>query len=288
MSMRFAKMQGAGNDFIVVNNMELGLDPALFPAIAKRVCTHRASLGGDALMVADHPQHGGDLRMRFYNADGTEGEMCGNGARCLARYAYEKGLSGPSVVIETVAGDVLGWRLSKREYKIRLNTPQVVELDRSVRVGNTDHICAYVELGRPGLPHAVLPFPGLGSAGLDRLRPLGAALRAHPAFPKGANVNFWDLLPDGTVVVRTYERGVEDFTLACGTGSASTAAVLTLSGLIQASPVRLDTMGGRLLVEVEREGQTITALYLIGDTNMVAEGILTDEDLPPIFQECKA
>ena len=124
----FTKMQGAGNDFIVINNMELGIDPARFPAIARRVCTPRLSLGGDALMVADRPETGGDLRMRFYNSDGTEGEMCGNGARCLARYAYEKGLSGDTMTIETVAGPVYGWRLSQREYKKKHNKQQYTRL----------------------------------------------------------------------------------------------------------------------------------------------------------------
>ena len=278
-SIRFTKMQGAGNDFIVVNNMELGLDPALFPSIAKRVCTHRLSLGGDALMVADFPENNGHLRMRFYNADGTEGEMCGNGARCLARYAYEKGLSGESVTIETVAGDVFGWRQSQREYRIKLNTPEVLELDYPVELDGVKYECSYVELGNPGLPHAVVHFPGLAGKSLDWMRPLGAALRSHPAFPKGANVNFWDIEDDGTIRELTFERGVEDFTLACGTGSGSTGAVLTLRGLTQAKPVCLTMMGGQLKVEVEHTGGKVTGLYLIGDTNIVAEGVITDEDL---------
>lgn len=277
--MKFTKMQGTGNDFIVVNNMELGLAPEKFPAIAKRVCTPRLSLGGDALMVADRPQHGGDLRMRFYNADGTEGEMCGNGARCLARYAYERGLSGETMTIETVAGDVLGWRQNKREYKIRLNDPSILKLDYPVEVDGVTYECSYVELGEPGLPHAVVHLPGLADKSLDEMRPLGAALRSHPAFPKGANVNFWNLQEDGVVRLLTFERGVEDFTLACGTGSGSTAAVLTLRGLTSEIPVRLDMMGGRLKVEVEQDGEKVTGLFLIGDTNIVAEGDLTDEDL---------
>lgn len=277
--MEFTKMQGAGNDFIIVNNMKLGMDPARFPAIAKRVCTPRLSLGGDALMVADHPQHGGDLRMRFYNADGTEGEMCGNGARCLARYAYEKGLAGESMTIETVAGDVPGWRLDKRLYKIKLNTPTVLKLDYPVEVDGVDYECSYVELGSPGLPHAVVRFPGLADRSLDWMRPLGAALRSHPAFPKGANVNFYDLPEEGPVVIRTFERGVEDFTLACGTGSGSTAAVITLKGLTNQHPVHLSALGGRLQVELEHRDGAVTGLYLIGDTNMVADGELTDEDL---------
>ncbi len=277
--MRFTKMQGAGNDFIVLNNRQLKLPVSAFPALARRVCTRRVSLGGNALMVADFPTEGGDLRMRFYNADGSEGEMCGNGARCLARYAWENGMtSGETIRIETVAGMVLAWRVTQREYKIRLNDPGVLDLDRPVAVEGVTYPCAYVELGNPGIPHAVVPIPGLGQKTEDELRPLGAALRSHPDFPKGANVNFYDVEPGGIVRELTFERGVEDFTLACGTGSGSTAAVLTLKGLVS-GPVHLKVPGGDLRVELERQGDAIAGLYLIGDTNIVAEGELTDEDV---------
>lgn len=279
-SIPFTKMQGAGNDFIVVNNMELGIPVEKFPAIARTVCAHRLSLGGDALMVADAPEHGGHVRMRFYNADGSEGEMCGNGARCLARYAYETGLAGEEIHMETVAGDVFGWRLSKREYRIRLNKPEVMKLNDPVEVDGVTYDCSYVELGNPGLPHAVVHLPGLEGKQLDELRPLGAALRSHPAFPKGANVNFWELLSDGRVCLRTFERGVEDFTLACGTGSGSTAAALTLRGIVPAGErVRLTMPGGELGVDVECGQDGVAALYLMGDTNRVAEGVITDENL---------
>lgn len=277
--MRFTKMQGAGNDFIIVNNRELGLPAEAFPALARRICARRISLGGDALMVADRPTGEGDLRMRFYNSDGSEGEMCGNGARCLARYAREKGLAtGETIRIETVAGLVLAWQVDRRTYRLRLNDPTVLDLDRPAQVDGRVYPCAYVELGSPGLPHAVVPIPGLDGMDRDRLRPLAAALRSHPVFPKGANVNFYDPEPDGWVRILTFERGVEDFTLACGTGSGSTAAVLTLRGLVS-GPVRFRSPGGELTVEVAREGNRVSGLFLLGDTNVVAEGELTDEDL---------
>ncbi len=276
--MKFCKMQGTGNDFIIIDNMQLKLPVEKLSAIAAQVCKRRLSLGGDALMVADAPTDGGDLKMRFYNADGSEGEMCGNGARCLARYACEKGLAGEEVCIETVAGKVYGWRQGKRLYKIRLNNPSVIDLERPVELEGVSYACAYVELGEPGLPHAVLRLPGLAGKTQDELRPLGAALRSHPAFPKGANVNFYDSDANG-VTLLTFERGVEDFTLACGTGSGSTALVLRLRGEAPDGPVTLNVPGGRLQVEVEFEGGRVTALNLIGDTNMVAEGELTDEEL---------
>lgn len=277
--MRFTKMQGAGNDFIVLNNMALKLPVAALSGIAKRVCTRRVSVGGDALMVADFPERGGDFQMRFYNADGTLAEMCGNGARCIARYAFEEGLAGEAMTVETLAGPVKAWRQDKRRYKIRLNDPGVLKLHHPVAVEAVGYECAYVELGDPGIPHGVVYYPGLAAMAAEDLRALGKKLRYHPAFPKGANINFYDLLGDNEVVELTYERGVEDFTLACGTGSASVAAVLTLLEKASGPTVHFTVPGGELWVEVQRENGQITGLFLVGDTNLVCVGELTDEDL---------
>lgn len=276
--MRFTKMQGAGNDFIVINNMALRLPLEQLPDMARRLCRRRVSIGANALMVADFPEQGGDFQMRFYNADGTVAEMCGNGARCIARYAYENGFAQSHMTIETVAGPVKAWRQDRRKYRIRLNDPGALDLERPVEACGKMWECAYVELGNPGIPHAVVYYPGLVEKTEDELRDLGKTLRYHPAFPKGANVNFYDVRGGGDVVEMTYERGVEDFTLACGTGSGSTAAVLTLLGKVPGPTVHLMVPGGDLWVEVERADKTIIGLYLIGDTNIVCEGEITDED----------
>lgn len=277
--MRFTKMQGAGNDFIVLNNMALKLPLTMLPGMARRLCERRVSIGANALMVADFPEQGGDFQMRFYNADGTIAEMCGNGARCIARYAYENGFARRHMTVETVAGPVLAWREDKRRYKIKLNDPGVLKLDYPVEAEGRIWECSYVELGNPGIPHAVVYYPGLADKTEGELRDLGKTLRYHSAFPKGANVNFYDVLSGNNVVEKTYERGVEDFTLACGTGSGSTAAVLTLLGKVPGPTVHLSVPGGDLWVEAERTGEAVTGLYLIGDTNMVAEGEILDEDL---------
>lgn len=275
--MHFVKMQGTGNDFIIIDNRSEGVPESVLPTLARRLCTRRLSIGADALMAVDFPRQGGDLQMRFYNADGSEGEMCGNGARCLARFALESGLSGDRVCMETMSGNVLAWRHSRREYEVRLNPPTVLIPDYPVDVNGVTYDCAYVELGSPGLPHAVVPMPGLAGKTQAELRPLGMALRHHPAFRKGANVNFYDW-ENGAVRLLTYERGVEDFTLACGTGSGSTSAVLAAKGLAS-DTVHLIVPGGTLRVRVQREGAAVTGLFLIGDTNRVAEGEVTDEDL---------
>ena len=130
--MRFTKMNGAGNDFLILDNREERLDPDQFPAIARTLCHRRLSIGADGLMVVEAPRQGGDYRMLFYNADGSAGEMCGNGARCICRYGYEQGLAGERQTVETPSGLVTGQRIDRRSYRIRLTDPTVIDLDRPV------------------------------------------------------------------------------------------------------------------------------------------------------------
>ena len=278
--MQFWKMNGAGNDFIILNNLREGLPADALPALARRLCHRRLSIGADGLMVVDRPSGDADYRMRFFNADGSVGEMCGNGARCICRYGFENGLAGEVQRVETTAGLVTGWRISARQYRIELNRPTVLRLDCPVEVDGAAFPCSYVELGSPGLPHAVVPLPGLRGRPEEELRALGRRLRAHPAFPKGANVNFYDVEADGRIWERTFERGVEDFTYACGTGTGSVAAVLTLLGRSDGRGVAVDMTGGTLVVDVELRGREVEHLYLTGPTNVVARGEITDEELP--------
>ncbi|MGX7196996.1 diaminopimelate epimerase [Enterococcus olivae] len=268
----FYKMQGTGNDFIVINNMKLGYSTVELSKLAQQVCRHRISVGSDAVMAVDHPQHGGDFRMRFYNADGSEAEMCGNGARCIARYAYENQLAPEEMTIETIAGDVRAWRLDERKYKVQLNDPANVRFDCPFPDENVTSV-DYIELGDPGIPHLVVHYPGLALMDLADLRELAKKLRFWEELPKGANVNFYEIV-DEKVLVRTFERGVEDFTLACGTGSGSTAYALVKKHLVPANRVLLHVLGGILEVEVAEQG-----LYLIGDTNIIIDGVIRDEDL---------
>ncbi len=277
--MQFWKMNGAGNDFLVLNNLEEKLPEEAFPALARTLCERRLSIGADGLMVVDAPRADGDYRMLFYNSDGSAGEMCGNGARCICRYGYEKGLAGEVQRVETAAGLVTGWRIDRRQYRIRLNDPSEVRLEYPVELEGTVWPCSYVELGNPGLPHAVVPYPGLREADGDELRELGRKLRWHPAFPKGANVNFCELTGPDQLYERTFERGVEDFTYACGTGTGSVVAVLTLLGKVSGKGVRAEMRGGVLTADVERDGDRIANLYLTGPTNIVCKGQVTDEEL---------
>lgn len=277
--MRFTKMNGAGNDFIILNNLEEHIPPESFPALARVLCHRHLSIGADGLMAVEAPAQGGDYRMLFYNADGSQGEMCGNGARCICRYGYEHGLAGEEQRVETASGLVTGRRIDQRHYRVRLTDPTIIDLNHPVTHEGVTYPCAYIELGTPGLPHAVIPMEHLGERTMDDLRPLAAALRRHPSFPKGANVNFYDLTGPDRLRELTFERGVEDFTYACGTGTGSVVLALTLQGLVSGEDVRVTMPGGELRITVNREGEAIRDLYLTGPTNVVCKGEVTDEEL---------
>ena len=275
--MKFWKMNGAGNDFLILNNLEERLPAEDFPRLARTLCERHLSIGADGFMVVEAPVQGGDYRMLFFNSDGTVGEMCGNGARCICRYGYENGLAGERQTVETPSGLVTGQRIDRRSYRIRLTDPTVIDLDRPVEALGRVWPCAYVELGSPGLPHAAVPCPGLSGKTMDDLRDLGRALRSHPAFPKGANVNFYDITGPDRLVELTYERGVEDFTFACGTGTGATVTALTLLGKVSGEDVAVSVPGGLLRVTVERTGEAVKDLCLTGPTNTVCEGEVLDE-----------
>ena len=272
-------MNGAGNDFIIVNNMngEIAFDK--WPEIVKLLCERHMSIGADGFMVVEKPDGDADYKMLFFNSDGSMGEMCGNGARCICRYGYEFGLAGEIQRVETTAGVVIGERIDQRRYRVRLNDPSTIKLDYPIEVDGKEYACSYVELGNPGIPHAVVPVEGLKDYPTRELFDLGRKMRYHEAFPKGANVNFYEIIGEDQVYERTYERGVEDFTYACGTGTGSMVTVLTLQGKASGKGVRVGMTGGELVIDVDREGDEIKNLYLTGPTNIVAKGIVTDEDL---------
>ena len=272
-------MNGAGNDFIILNNLTEHLNHSLFPSIARTLCHRHLSIGADGLMVVESPLQGGDYRMLFYNSDGSEGEMCGNGARCICRYGYENGLAGETQTIESPSGLVTGTRIDQRNYRIRLTDPSVIDLDRQAAALGQTFPCSYIELGTPGLPHAIVPCPGLGKLTMDGLRELGKTLRWNPAFPKGANVNFYEITAPDQITELTYERGVEDFTYACGTGTGSVVLALTLLGKVSGKNVTVTVPGGTLRVTIDRDGSAVKAIWLTGPTNIVCEGEVHDEDL---------
>jgi len=278
--MEFWKMNGAGNDFIIINNIEEKVPENMLPKMAEILCERHLSIGADGFMVVEKALKQGDYRMLFYNSDGSLGEMCGNGARCISRYGYETGLAGEEQKVETTAGLVTGKRLSETLYKVRLNDPSKIMLDCPVEIDGMTYPCAYVELGDPGIPHVVVPMDDLVNQPQDKLFELGRKIRFYKEFPKGANVNFYEIIGKDRVYERTYERGVEDFTYACGTGTGSLVTVLTLMGKVSGTNVCVDMAGGQLVIDIDRDEKgEISNLFLTGPTNVVAKGTITDINL---------
>ena len=248
-------MNGAGNDFMVIDARGKDLD---FSALAVALCQRS---GADGFMAVDNSDKA-DFKLHFYNADGSRGEMCGNGARCICRFAHDLGIAGKTMVVETDAGLVPGERLSETQYRVQLNNPGILDLNRKDGI-------AYVELGNPGVPHAVAEYPGDLWADADALRERMRALRFDPAFPKGANVNFYQFLGDAEVRMLTFERGVEDFTLACGTGCGSTAAVLWKQGRLPGGVLTAHNRGGTLKLTIGGENGHVNSILLEGPTEVV-------------------
>ena len=276
MLVKFVKYEGAGNDFILIDDRGEVFRPG-----ARRIaalCDRHFGIGADGLMTLRRSAEL-DCSMRYYNADGSAGEMCGNGARCICRYGYENGLAGEIQRVETTAGLVTGHRIDQRLYRIRLNDPTTVRLDAPVVIDGVRYECSYLELGDPGLPHAVVPYPNLAQADENALRELGRKIRFYPEFPKGANVNFYELTGENEVFERTFERGVEDFTYACGTGTGCVVTALTLMGKVSGRQVRVNMTGGQLIVDIDLQGNAVQNLYLTGPTNIVCKGEVTDEEL---------
>lgn len=253
--MRYYHMSGAGNDFMVMDARGLALD---FQALAKHLC---AITGADGFMAVGESDIA-DFRLHFYNSDGSRGEMCGNGARCICKFAFDQGIAGKEMVVQTDAGLVPGWRISENRYKVQLNDPTTMDFTRRPDA-------AYVELGDPGIPHSVTEVPGLRWSDKDALREKAKQLRFAPEFPKGANVNFYTWLNSTSIRILTYERGVEDYTLACGTGSGSTAAFLWAQGKLPGGKLTVENEGGSLQVSITHDGSRITGLYLEGPAQVL-------------------
>ena len=248
-------MNGAGNDFMVIDARGLTLD---FSKLALKLCKLS---GADGFMAVDHSEIA-DFKLHFYNADGSRGEMCGNGARCICRFAYDHGIAGETMTVETDAGLVPGWRIDENQYKVRLNNPSILDLSRKGSI-------AYAELGDPGVPHAVAEYDGNLWADADCIWDHMRQLRYDPAFPKGANVNFYQPIREGEVKVLPFERGVEDFTLACGTGCGSIASVLWKKGQLPGNVLTAHNRGGTLKVTIDGLEGEITSILLEGPTEVV-------------------
>jgi diaminopimelate epimerase len=264
--LQFYKMSASGNDFIMIDNREKTVD-RLFPDVREfvaKACRRRLSVGADGLILIEKSATV-DFSWRFFNADGSEADMCGNGGRCAARFAYLNGIAGERMAFETLAG-VMKAEVSDSQVKLQLTTPADLKLDYAVALENKE---LFVSSVNTGVPHVILLTDDIDHAPVEEL---GRVLRYHKAFsPQGTNVDFVKVIDRETVQLRTYERGVEGETLACGTGAVATAVILRQKGLT-GDTVKLWTRGGEALrVTVGKE------VYLEGDARIVYLGRLWKE-----------
>ncbi|MBI4401175.1 MAG: diaminopimelate epimerase [Nitrospirae bacterium] len=270
----FMKLSGSGNDFILIDNRERVVDPRRAGALAAKVCTHRMSVGGDGLILIERSRRA-DFRWRLFNADGSEAEFSGNGARCAARFAYLKRIAPRRMRFETLAGIIdaemvaplPGPGRKPEAVKVRFPDPSGLRLHLKVSIDDTEREAHVLDTGVPHCVYLVDDPDRIDVVGIGR------PTRHHALFqPAGTNVNFIKVLDPHRIRIRTYERGVEDETLACGTGAIASALIASLVAKVE-SPVTLIPQSGlELTVHFASRGETFTDVYLQGDARAVYEG----------------
>jgi diaminopimelate epimerase len=269
-NMEFWKMNGSGNDFILIDNRDGKVHEKDMSAVVRGACRRRESVGADGMIfIVNSKKY--DFAWKFFNADGGEAEMCGNGSRCAARFASLNGIAGNSMTFETLAGPISA-EVKGRTVKVLMPVPYGLKKDmelplKSGRI-NVDFI-------NTGVPHAVVHVKDLDSHPVFEE---GREIRYHSTFsPAGTNANFISVRNPGYIEVRTYERGVEDETLACGTGSIASALTANARGMVF-SPVTIKTRGGEeLKIYFEKNSDSFTKVWLEGGTSIACKGRLHEE-----------
>ncbi len=277
---RFTKMTGSGNDFIIMDNRDQHIGPERYPMLARMACRRKLSVGSDGIIFIENDPEV-DFKWSFFNADGSAAEMCGNGARCAARFAHiHKIVTNESMAFRTLAG-IIEATIKGERVKIRMTPPHSFEADLEVEAVDRSFRLHFINTG---VPHVVWLAADASDLEHAEVFSWGRALRHHPRFqPAGTNVNFIAVQDDHRLLIRTYERGVEDETLACGTGSIASALVAA-SRSLAASPVEVVTRSGEVLTiyfqqnDGDKKGQ-FSEVYLEGDAKVVYEGELWDETL---------
>ncbi len=261
----FVKAVAAGNDFIIIDNKAGDLDSKGFDysMLAKELCPRRTAIGADGILVLESSDKA-DFKMRIINPDGGEVTMCGNGARCSAFYASRKGW-GNELSMETGAG-IIKAVVTGNNVKLKMSDPKDIKMDIKLGVGKSFMDVHFLNTGVPHVVHIV--------EDLDKypVRENGKMVREHSMFaPHGTNANFVEV-KGKKKYIRTYERGVEDETLACGTGTTAAAVVLGLLGLAS-SPTEMITKSGEVLkVYYTISGKNVKDVYLEGPAKIVYEG----------------
>lgn len=268
----FEKYHGTGNDFIIVSGEDLVEHPEL---LAKQICDRHFGVGADGLMIVQKSTQA-DVKMDFYNADGTTAPMCGNGIRCFTKYVYDHVyVNKPEFIVETKAGNipVTVTKMDAQgisQIRVNLGKPQMDLNQWGVTNGMKQNIQLPIAVNDKvfltsiitvGTLHAVIYVPNLASFDIAMY---GEKIANHPLFDEGINVNFVEMIDEQNIKVRTYERGVGP-TLSCGTGSAASAYIgCLLKGL--ANTIQVHLLGGKLLIEIEKE------IFLTGPASLICKG----------------
>ena len=269
-SVPFYKMQGCGNDFVVIDNREVKVPEARMAEWATKVCARAFGVAADGIFFLENAPEGSglDYRWHFYNNDGSRAEMCGNASRCAGKLAHAIGLAPQVHTFGTDAGPIRAEVLTEGpdagQVKVQLTPPTGLVTDLALDLDGQALTVHFVDTG---VPHAVLVFDDVAAVDLQAL---GSGLRFHPHFaPAGTNVNFIQVLDRSTMLLRTYERGVEDETYACGTGAAASQLVANKLGLTDAT-ARLTTSGGEVLTVALDQG----TVFLQGNAELTFQGQL--------------
>ena len=266
----FTKMSGTGNDFILIDHRQPFIDKNELPSFAKAVCRRKFSAGADGLILIESSDSA-DFAWTFMNGDGSLAEMCGNGARCAARFAYEKKIASSVMRFQTMAGEIEAEVIGE-SVKIRMTPPIGLKLHQKVEIDSSEEI---IHSMNTGVPHAV---HFLNDNTQAPVVDWGREIRFHDLFqPAGTNVNFVEILSHDHLHVRTYERGVEDETMACGTGAVASAIIAAVLEKVK-PPVKVTTSGGEdLIIHFTYASENIQDVYLEGPAHFIYEGQLNEE-----------
>jgi diaminopimelate epimerase len=267
---QFFKMSGSGNDFILIDNRDHSLPVENLPEFVRTVCERKVSVGADGLIIIEDSE-AFDFRWRFFNADGSEVGMCGNGGRCAARFAYLKGIGGERLSFETPAG-IIDAEVKGDIVKLKLTDPYHLQVNLSLPVEERLFEISHINTGVPHVVHFVNDLDQFDVFNVGRI------IRYHEQYqPEGTNANFVEVIDKHTIRVRTYERGVEDETLACGTGAVASALISSWKGLIE-PPVSVRVMSGETLkIFFRKTEHGFEDIYLEGKTKVVYEGRMWEE-----------
>ena len=260
--LKFFKMSGSGNDFIIVDNRNKVVEDADVAKFIANVCRRKMSVGADGFILVEN-SNDVDFEWRFYNSDGSVAEMCGNGARCVARFAFVNNIAGPQMAFNTQAG-VIHAQINGDRVKIKMPDPTGLKHDCLLKLEKGSQPVSSINTG---VPHVVIAVDDIENAAVVEW---GREIRYHETFaPAGTNVNFVCAVQDNILAVRTYERGVENETLACGTGAVASAIVVTDKSKME-SPISILTRSGeRLNIYYTETKGVYSDIFLEGDARII-------------------